>query len=356
MDFNDMLRLVFGGGPASTVMDAQASAPPAPAQQAPAAPPPNAPQGVPTPVTNPAPASSAPTALQSPPDLANMYLELMRKSQNAHQLDSGLNLIAAGLSNSPTNRAALISASAGGGSGGMSLSANDLINFQKQAEANRQSLIQQQALPALMKQYNMTPEQIQYLKSTGKLDEVLQNFATRSLAHITDANGQVHLVDDRAEGGKGRVIATVGSEKPEDTLEVTRPDGSKILVKKETGEFVKELAPAAKPGDVIDPLQNQLNAINAENAAAGKPPMTMPELIKLKQQPGVSVNVSPSGATFPKPAEGYDYLRNPDNTVKVDADGKPMQYPITGGPAAIEAAEKAKKEAQALTDKEKLEN
>jgi len=344
MDFNDILRMIQGGGPASTVMDANAAAP------APPPAPSGAPTGVSTPVTNPKPVAQTPQAYQSPSDLANMYVQLMKDNRNAQQLDSGLNLIAAGLSNSPTNRAALISASGhGSGSGGMSLSANDMINFQKQAEAQRQQLIMQQALPALMKQYKMSPAQIQALQASGQLGDVLKHYSTENLGTAVDAATGEHILFNQRTGQQ---IGKIGGEKPDDTMEVTRPDGSKALVKKETGELVKELAPAVKPGDAIDPLQNQLLAINSAKAP-GEKPMTMEELIKLKQSPGVQVNVSPSGAVFDKPEVGFAYLRNPDNTVKVDENGKPQQYKIAGGPAADAASELAKKEAKA-TEKEAL--
>src|SRR5580765_4011154 len=103
MNIADIIAALTGGAsPDQAVLQgANAAVPPSgpPPQPAAPAPQPNAPQGVQTPVTNPQPATAAPAATQSPPDLANMYLELMRKSQNAHQLDSGLSLIAAGLSN-----------------------------------------------------------------------------------------------------------------------------------------------------------------------------------------------------------------------------------------------------------------
>jgi len=372
MDFNDILRMIQGGGPASTVMDAQAAAP------APAPPPApsGAPQGVPTPVTNPKPPAQAPQAYQSPSDLANMYVQLMKDNRNAQQLDSGLNLIAAGLSNSPTNRAALIAASGhGGGSGGMSLSANDMINFQKQAEAQRQQLIMRQALPALMKQYGWTPAQAQALLAGGKLDEVLKHHAEEGLAQVTDANGQVHMVAPRT----GKIITTIGSEKedptqvvagpggpqvinmrtgqpvapgvglPADKVEVTRPDGSKIFVDKTATPSGTEVAPRAKPGDVIDPLENQLAAINAENTAAGKPLMTMPELIKLKQTPATNINVGMDGSVMGKAPEGYEWERDKaTGKILLDENGHAKYYKPEHGKPADEAVKLAKETADAV--------
>jgi hypothetical protein len=351
-DIGDIIRKLTGGmNPNAAIMDAQGAVPPqAPAPQAaaPTPPQPTAPQGAATPVTNPIPPAAQPKALQSPSDLANMYVTLMDRNRNAQQLDSGLNLIAAGLSNSPTNRAALISASGqGGGSGGMSLSANDMINFQKQADAQRNALIRQQALPALMKQYNMTPAQIQTLEASGKLDEVLNSLATRSLAHVTDANGQTHLVDDRVESGKpGRIIATIGSEKEDPTQWVDGPNGPE-LHNSRTGETIGGKGIGLKATDT----KRQFDEFNASLEAKGQPKIDEMAFLKMVHPGATQINVSPSGAVFDKPAEGYAYERNPDNTVKIGDDGKPRQYKIEGGPAA-DAAAAAKIKTDATAEKE----
>jgi len=423
-DIGDIIRRLTGGqDPNAAVMGARAEMPAEPASRAlPPVPETSTPTGAITPVTNPQPAKAAPTVTQSPPDLANMYIKLMEKNQNAQRLDSGLSLIAAGLSNSPTNRAALISASGhGGGAGGMSLSAQDMINFEKQRESAQNAIIRKQALPALMKQYNLSPAHIQALEAGGKLDEVLTNFATRSLAHITDAEtGQVHLVDDRASG-KPRVIATIGGEKsdptqwvdgpngpelrnsrtgalvgdkgvglktelefrdtPEggltainkrtgetvatkiggaptpETEKFERPDGSQFLRNKRDGK-IEEIAPARKIGDAIPALTEELHQVNADRALRGLDPMTHEELIKLKQQPGVNVNVAADGTVLPAPEKGYDYERGPDRKPLIGPDGKPKLYKIPGGgpeeestlaatKLAEEKSEKAKKEATA---------
>jgi hypothetical protein len=381
MNIAEIIAGIIGGkNPNEAILNANGAIPPSGMQQqAPPTPPmpiPDAtPTGVKSPVTNPTPTSEVPKAMQSPPDLANMYVELMRKNQNAAALDSGITTIAAGFSKYPENRAALLAAAGRGGTGagGGSLTSADLINLQKQDQANRDRLIRQQALPALMKQYKMSEAQIRLLDSSGKLDEVLQNFATRSLSQVKDDNGQTHLIDDRAEGGKGKIIATIGSQKedptqlvdtpagkkpmnmltgetigpgagiPPDKEIVELPDGRKVMVDKVATPAGTEIAPARKPGDAIDPLENQLAAINKENAATGKPLMTMPELIKLKQYPTTQVNVGKENYPHVKPEAGQDYRRNPDGTIKYNADGEPELYNIKGGDQAVKAVETQRK-------------
>ena len=134
MNIADIIAANTGGtNPNQAIMDAQGAMPPAGGP--PQGPPPGAAPG-------PAPAPQQPQTLQSPPDLQAMYMRMMEKSQDAARLDRGMTLMAAGLSNSPANRAALISSAGHGGSGGMSLSANDMINFQKQQDAQQQQLPQ----------------------------------------------------------------------------------------------------------------------------------------------------------------------------------------------------------------------
>jgi hypothetical protein len=342
MDFNDILRMIQGGGPASTVMDAQAAAPP---QQAPQAPPPTAPQGIPTSVTNPAPAAQTPQAYQSPPDLANMYIELMKKNQNAQQLDSGMNLIAAGLSNSPANRAALISASGQHGSGGMSLSASDMINFQKQAEAQKQQLIMQQAIPALIKQYKLTPAQAQALVASGQMGDVLKHYSTENLGSAVDAASGKHILFNQRTGQQ---IATLGGEKEDPSSWHDGPNGPELR-NDLTGDRIGGAGIGIKATDT----KRQFDEFNKSLVDNGKPPMNEMEFLKMAH-PGAAqthVNVSPSGAVFEKPEPGFAYERNPDNTVKIDAQGHPILYRITGSAAADEAADKVKKD-QATLDKE----
>jgi len=358
MDISEIIRKLTGGmePDQAVVSGANAAIPPpnAPPPQQQATPPtaPAVPQGVPTPVTNPKPVAQTPQAYQSPSDLANMYVQLMKDNRNAAQLDSGLNLIAAGLSNSPTNRAALIQgASDGHGAGGMSLSANDMINFQKQADAQKQQLVMQQALPALMKQYKMTPAQIQALQASDKLGDVLKHYSTENLGTAVDAETGKHILFNQRTG---QHIATLGGEKADETITITRPDGSQYLANKETGKPVSELAPGTKPGDVIPAQEQELFAINKAREARGEKPLIAEELIKMKQNPATNINVGTDGSTFPAPEKGFDYERGVDGKVIVDpATHRPKLYKIEGGGPADEAAALAKKEVKA-TEKEAL--
>ena len=262
------------------------------------------PKGQETPVTNPTPVSDAPKALQSPPDLSNMYLSLMRQNQNAAAMDSGLTLIAAGLTPHAATRAALINASGGCGGAGKGVSSADIINLQK-AQQEQQTRLQIQSMKAgLMKQHGLTSEQFDVLANSGKMDEFVKEAA-----------------------GKGLTVQEA-------------PDGSKAWYN-HRGEKVFDM-----PGKKTDLDERQLERINADRVAAGKPPMTTEEFIQLKKPAGTTVYVSPDGTHFQPPEKGYDYERTPDGKVKIGANGQPTLYKIPGGKPADEAAEKTREQAE----------
>ena len=339
------------------------------------APPPAAttPQGAVTPVTNPSTPSTTPAALKSPPDLTNMYIELMKKNQNAAALDSGLTLMAAGLSNSQATRSALINmASGGGGKGAGGVSSADLINLQKQDQENQNRLLRQSMLGGLMKEYKLSPETAQYLEASGKLDEVIKHKNTQNLLEVTHGDGSKafynHATGQKivdisppkqetqvVEGPQGPELrrtdpqgefAPIGGPvgaKPEFDI-IERADGSKYQRNKRTGETV-EVAPPRKPGDTIPTDVNELEFANRERVAKGLPPYSLEEWKKIDPK-GTSIYISKDGTTFRPPEPGYEYERNKDGSVYIGPDGRPVQYQIKGGGPDVKAGEDAAKKAE----------
>jgi hypothetical protein len=344
MNPNAAIQAALGGsgGPDGAATD---PANPQPQPQPQPQPDPNAPAGAKTPFTNPADPATTPKVQQSPPDLANMYIELMKKSENARALDSNLSLIAAGFSKYPENRAALIKRAGGAGDQAMGLTPTDILNFDARRSQQQAALVRQQALPALMKQYGMTPAQIQYLESSDKLDEVVKHYSTENLGSATDqATGKTLLYNPR----NGKVITELGGVKPEEGEFQDTPEGRR-LVSKRSGE------PMGAPlGAIPSVLVKEYEGINAIRAKRGEAPLSVEEYMKLKH-PGAStkveVNMDKNGVPYPAPEPGRAYERNADGTVKIGADGRPVQYAITGsGPA--EKKEAADRE---QADKEKAE-
>jgi len=343
---------------------AQAQAPRPPAGPPPA-PPPSPPQGVATPLTNPQPPEQAPTITQSPPDLSNMYLQLIQKNQNAQALDSGLSLIAAGFSNNLGTRQALIqhAGRVGGGGAGQNVSAADLIGLQKHAQAQKDMLLRRSLIGGLAKQYNLTPEAALALETSGKLDEVIKHHETQNLSLATDnATGQQHFIDHR-----GRTIASFGGPKPIKGEAVKTEEGPTVFVdpatslpvgpgvgglKKPTTQIGTgpqgpqvinmETGQPVAPGigqpvpDEMRVLAMKIDEANRERVAAGKPPLTFEQGARIFGKTGVSVNVGDQGQKFPAPPPGQDYRRTAEGAVAVDAaTGEPTLYDLPGGEAKI---------------------
>ncbi|MFV1694211.1 hypothetical protein VXL39_02005 [Phaeobacter sp. JH20_25] len=99
---------------------------------------------------------------------------------------------------------------------------------------------------------------------------------------------------------------------------------------------------AAMYGDVLDKLKSvqELNAPPKPMSGPGKVQADiaaglLPEGTPLSSS-GTTVNVN-SGSQNPVPGlsklgEGFTYLYNPDGTIKLDDQGRPMAAPVTGGP------------------------
>lgn len=341
------------------------------------------PSGVPTLLTNPAPADGAPRILQSPPDLSNMYLKLMSDNRNSRNLDSGLSLIAAGFSKYPENRAALVKG-AMDHSNQQNITSQDIMNLQKM-DVERQALaIRQAAKVSLMKKYKLDRDTVDYLDASGKLDEVVKHKNTQNLTLVEHSDGSKQFFDPQegkpvgdkvtppkpktgqfVEGPNGPELRS-----PETGLQMGAPVGLKpteddrALAEINAQRATKGEAPLTRedyiktvkrdaPQEPNATQKARLAQINDERTKLGQPAMKMEDLIKLEHG-GVNINVSPDGTTFPAPPQGQDYVRNPDGKVKVFPDGKPQLYAIAGGKTEQEMNIKAREEQDEANKKAKI--
>jgi len=246
-----------------------------------------------------------------------MYIQLMQKNQNAAALDSGLTLMAAGLSNSQATRSALINAASGGsgGRGAGGITSADIINLQKQDQENQNRLLRQSMLGGLMKEYNMSPETVKYLEASGQLDEVIKHKNTQNLVQQEGADGSKAFYNATT----GQKIIDISPAKVEEGEFVDTPEG-KQLRSKRTGlpmgpaagkapetEFIE--GPQGKQlrskttGEPIGPAAGltipdaaktdamMLDGINQERVARGIPPLSMEEYITtIKRDPKAPAN------------------------------------------------------------------
>ncbi|AHD10001.1 hypothetical protein [Phaeobacter gallaeciensis] len=114
---------------------------------------------------------------------------------------------------------------------------------------------------------------------------------------------------------------------------------------------------AAMYGDVLDKLKavQELNAPPKPMSGPGKVQADiaaglLPEGTPLSNSPQTTVNVS-SGSQNPVPGlsklgEGFTYLYNPDGTIKLDDQGRPMAAPVAGGPKDTSIQEAAQQSAK----------
>lgn len=291
MDIGEIIRKLTGGIPPDDAILASAgplgmppvpsagpATPPASPASAPGpapgppGPPPvgAAPQGAQTPLTNPTPSDQTPRMMQSPPDLANMYLALIKDNKNAAAMDSGASLIAAGFSNRPENRTALIQG-AMGNKPGTSITADDILKLQKQQVENQALAIRQAAKKGLLGKYGLTRDSLDYLDASGKLDEVIKHHHTQNLVQGTDAsNGQVSFYN----ATDGTKVADIGKPKAEEGEWVQGPNGLELRSKRGGQQMA--------PGIGTKPEEDQvkLAQINTERVAKGEAPIGMEEFLK----------------------------------------------------------------------------
>jgi hypothetical protein len=230
MDLQEIFNKILGGGTQPPVPPAGA---PAPAPTVPQAGPPAAAPAAPPAPQQPPGMGAAPAA--TPPDLAAMYQDLLKQQRRDKLIDSGMTLVAAGFAK-PQSRAALISQANGGGGGGSdpASTVNTLMGLQKAQEAKALAASQKLRLPMIAKKYGLDMDTVEYLHSTGKLDETVNSLA-----------------------------------QPDNVIE-TRSDGSKFLFNKKTGKNLGDISPADKYYGYTNDLK-ELDRVNNERAARGQP-------------------------------------------------------------------------------------
>lgn len=139
-----------------------------------------------------------PDGLKSPPDLAGLYMNLLKFNNKAANFDRGLGLIGSAVSqdgNRESTMSAFTGENAPNASAGMDGIANSILDFNKQKIAATQRAAQMASLPAIAERYGLSMATARYLMDTGKLDSVIAEAEkpNRELKEL--ANGQVALID-----------------------------------------------------------------------------------------------------------------------------------------------------------------
>jgi hypothetical protein len=126
-----------------------------------------------------------PQAYQSPPDLGQMYMNIIQRQQANAGINTGLGLLAGAFSHNQADRDNMLSAmqnlnqTQGGGNVGEQI--GTLANLQ-QTMWQRQMLMQQYAMaPVYAKQLNIPVEQVQAYIAAGKLPDIMNEVAKQKM-------------------------------------------------------------------------------------------------------------------------------------------------------------------------------
>ena len=320
-------------------------------------PPPPAPKGVPSPFTEPT-TGPVPASMQSPPDLANMYLKLLQKTENANRMDEGLTTIAAALA-LDENKPGLLRMAENAGNRDAGISMTDIINLQKMQDEQAMQAQQAGQLGALGQQYNLDPATLQYLHSSGQLPDVIKELAAPDTEVVESADGSKKLIKSTT----GETIRELSGAKPRATEYVKKGDGTQVLVYTDdktevrTGKQVTDIA-AEVQTEIVKAADGSNQLIDKKD---GKvlgivTPAEEPGTVQLERADGSKALINEKTGEVVKelspPKEGMITTQTlADGRIQAIQDGKPVGEPF--GPEEAETATDDIKEYNAYAAAEK---
>lgn len=183
-----------------------------------------------------------PQAYQTPPDLGQIYLNLMQRQQANAQINTGLGLLAGAFSHNQNDRSNMISAMSGlnQNMGNPTEQVGALAQLQQTVWQRQMMMAQMQHLPEIAKQLGITPEMATGLFYSGKLGDVMQNISQSQYQQGTPeykANVGKALADTGlAQAQTGAIPATVAKTQAETGEAVARTNAIPATVAKTQAE------------------------------------------------------------------------------------------------------------------------
>jgi hypothetical protein len=185
-------------------------------------------------------------AYKSPPDLSQMYLDMMNKTMRAQQFDKGATLIAAGLAQDQNKGNLIDMASQQGSATGQSGMFSTIYELQTKAAEAAQKQALRARLPSIAKAHGLSIEDVEVMFEGGQLEEFLKEAANPETQVVERSDGSRVLIDSNT----GQVIREVGGAKTR--KKTYQKIGNKdVLVYEDTGEPVDPNA--ALPTEVKTP-------------------------------------------------------------------------------------------------------
>ena len=298
--------------------------------------------------TDPAGAAPAqpqqPQAYTSPPELVQLYTQLMDRQRKESMIDRGIGMLGAAFAQ-PENRSGIMQAFGGEG-GGSSGGSNPmgmisgLMEMQQQQTAIAQKAAQRAAIPAIAAQYGIDVQTAQYLFDTGKLDSVLSEMLKPDNQIVTLADGTSTIVDKRT----GKIGEAFGPAKPRDIEIRTDDRGNQFAIYKDTGQRVG--SDNLVTGQGATENEQLWRADEADRKGRGLSARSLSEFIEQTGRARAgAANLGPTGVDYGQPPKDMAWKRDPQGSIAVDEQGRPMAVSIAGGPMDVEQQQVADKKA-----------
>lgn len=210
-------------------------------------------------------APAQPQAYQSPPELMELYSQLLTKQEQAASFDRGVGLIASSLAQEQ-NRPGIMAAFGGDGTSPDPASMiNNIMQLRQSNVAMQQMAARRAALPAIAEQYGLDLETAQYLFDTGKLDSVIAEAEKPNSEIVKNDDNTFYIVDKTS----GNLSEPFGVPKKREIELVDDPvTGGKIAVYKD------DKTPVGKgniPGLGANANQEDYNLYVQQSQARGVP-------------------------------------------------------------------------------------
>lgn len=285
-----------------------------------------------------------PQAYTSPPELVELYTQLMDRQRKETMIDRGIGMLGAAFAQ-PQNRQGIMSAFGGGGSSSGSNPmgmVTGLMEMQQQQTALAQKAAQRAAVPAIAAQYGIDVQTAQYLFDTGKLDSVLGEMLKPDNQVVTQADGTSVIVDKRT----GKIGEAFGPAKPRD-IEIIKDDrGNQFAVFKDTGQRVG--SDNLVTGQGATENEQLWRADENDRKERGLPTRSLSEFIEQTGRARAgAANLGPNGVDYGQPPKDMAWKRDPQGNIAVDEQGRPMAVPVAGGPMDVEQQQVADKKTAA---------